>query len=58
METDPASLSLLTFGLHGSEYAVNADAVREIVWLPELTPIAEAPGYVVGVLNLRGVIVP
>jgi purine-binding chemotaxis protein CheW len=32
--------------------------VREILWLPELTPLEETPGYVTGVLNLRGRIVP
>lgn len=48
----------LVFGLHGSRYAVEASAVREIVRLPELTPIGETPDYVAGVVNLRGKIVP
>jgi purine-binding chemotaxis protein CheW len=48
----------LIFSLHGSRYAVDALAVREILYLPELTPIAEAPGYIVGVFNLRGKVVP
>lgn len=32
--------------------------MREIVPLPELTPLDETPGYVAGVANLRGQIVP
>jgi len=37
---------------------VPAPAVREILSLPELTPVEEAPEYVAGVMNLRGRIVP
>src|SRR5262249_2564789 len=37
---------------------MDALAVREILWLPELTPLDEAPRYVAGVLNLRGHLVP
>lgn len=48
----------LIFGLRGLLYAVDARVVREILWLPELTPIEEAPGYIMGVFNLRGKIVP
>jgi len=33
-------------------------AVREIVPLPQVTPLEETPAYVVGVANLRGQIVP
>ena len=32
--------------------------MREILWLPELTPLEEAPAYIAGVANLRGRIVP
>src|SRR5690349_14814383 len=48
----------LIFTLRGSVYGVPASAVREILWLPELTPVEESPRYVAGVLNLRGRIVP
>jgi purine-binding chemotaxis protein CheW len=46
------------FEVRGSRYAVEASAVREIVRLPELTAIEELPSYVVGVIDLRGKIVP
>ena len=46
------------FSLHGLHYGVDADLVQEIFFLPELTPVAEAPDDIVGLLNLRGKIVP
>lgn len=51
-------LSCLLFTLNGLDFAVDVSTVREIVWLPKLTPVEEVPHYVVGVLNLRGVIAP
>jgi purine-binding chemotaxis protein CheW len=53
-----AMQSYLMFMLHGARYAITADAVLEIFLLPELTPIAEAPSYAAGLLNLRGAILP
>lgn len=50
--------SLLIFELSGARYAVDATRVRETVWLPELTPAAAAPAWVVGLFSLRGRIVP
>jgi len=50
--------SYLLFGLNGVRYAVDAGAVLEIAWLPELTPAEEAPPYIAGVVNLRGKIEP
>ncbi|MBI5816402.1 MAG: chemotaxis protein CheW [Nitrospinae bacterium] len=43
---------------HGVLYAVDARAVRELIWLPELTPAEEFPPFVPGIFNLRGKIVP
>jgi purine-binding chemotaxis protein CheW len=48
----------LLFSLHQLRHAVDARVVQEVLWLPELTPVAEAPPDVVGVFNLRGRIVP
>jgi len=52
------SLPYLLFRWHKSVFAVDALAVREIIRLPELTPIEEAPGFFVGVVDLRGRILP
>lgn len=44
--------------LNNSFYGIAASVVKEIFYLPELTPVAEAPPDIVGVLNLRGEILP
>lgn len=48
----------LTFELNRLTYALAAVAVREIFPLPELVPVAEAPGDIIGLLDLRGKILP
>ncbi len=48
----------LLFSLNSVRYGVDANAVREIFWLPELSLIEEAPAYIAGVINLRGQILP
>ncbi len=48
----------LIFSLNGSRYGVTTNAVQEIFFLPALTPIDEAPRDIVGVVNLRGEILP
>lgn len=53
-----APLTLLTFDLDDTLYGVDAAHVRESLWLPELTPIEEAPSYIAGMFSLRGQIVP
>ena len=39
-------------------YGVRAAAVKEIIWLPELTPVETMPVCVAGVFSLRGKIIP
>ncbi len=48
----------LMVGFRDSRYALEAVAVREIVWLPRLEPIVEQPPHVRGIFNLRGRVVP
>src|SRR5262245_19349301 len=48
----------LLFQWHSAVFAVDALAVQEIIRLPELSPIQEAPGFFVGVVDLRGKILP
>lgn len=50
--------SLLVFSLNGLRVAVDAFAVSEILWLMEITPLEEAPSYIIGAINLRGKIIP
>ncbi len=48
----------LTFRLHDWQYGIEAALVQELFPLPELTPIAEVNNEIIGILNLRGQIVP
>src|SRR6187200_1479888 len=48
----------ITFTLGPEEYGIDIMVVREIKGWTETTPIPNAPDYVRGVINLRGVIVP
>jgi purine-binding chemotaxis protein CheW len=49
---------LLTFRLGAEEYGIDILRVQEIRGYESPTRIANAPGFIKGVLNLRGVIVP
>ena len=48
----------LTFELNNLQYGIETGPIREIFQLPELTPIADAPGDMIGILNFRGKILP
>jgi purine-binding chemotaxis protein CheW len=48
----------LTFTLGSEEYGVDILKVQEIRGYEPPTPIANTPGFILGVINLRGAIVP
>lgn len=48
----------LAFTLAGETYAVPVLAVREIIRLCPITPVANMPPHVRGVINLRGRVIP
>jgi len=48
----------ITFTLDAQEYGVDIMQVREIKGWTETTTLPQAPPYVRGVINLRGIIVP
>jgi purine-binding chemotaxis protein CheW len=48
----------ITFTLDAQEYGVDIMQVREIKGWTETTALPQAPSYVRGVINLRGIIVP
>jgi len=48
----------LTFFLDGEEYGVNILKVQEIKGWSEVTPMPNTPEAVLGVINLRGTVVP
>ncbi len=54
----PASGEYLTFTLGQEEYGIDILKVQEIRGFDAVTRIANAPAFIKGVINLRGVIVP
>ncbi len=57
-DAEMAAVQYLTVSLAQEEYAVDILAVREIRGWTPVTRIPQAPPFVLGVLNLRGTIVP
>lgn len=48
----------LTFVLKERPYGVPIGSVREINQVSDITPVPQTPDYVVGVMNLRGKVIP
>ena len=48
----------LLFELNDLQYGIEITQVREIFELPELPPLADAPGDIIGILNFRGTVLP
>ena len=47
----------LSFSLGLEEYAVPLLSVKEVIAIPEITPIPSAPAHFLGVMNLRGQVI-
>ncbi len=48
----------LTFILGREEFAIRVLKVREIMGIQNITAVPQTPGYVKGVINLRGKVIP
>lgn len=57
-KTAEASEHLATFFLAGEEYGVDVRLVQEIIRVSAITQVPRAPGFIKGVINLRGRIIP
>lgn len=55
---DTELLQLVTFRIGNEEFAVDILAVQEIIRLLQITRVPRAPEYIVGVINLRGKVIP
>ncbi len=51
-------LEVLEFSLAYERYALETSAVREVYPLRELTPLPGTPPFILGIINLRGQILP
>jgi len=58
LEEEGTSREVLAFKLGAEEYGIDILAVQEIRGYEAVTRIANAPPFIKGVVNLRGVIVP
>ncbi len=58
MTAESGAQEYLTFSLGNEEYAMDILKVQEIRGYDSVTHIANAPDFMKGVINLRGVIVP
>ena len=58
MQTDGDGQEFLSFTLGEEEYGIDILKVQEIRGYDAVTRIANAPDYIKGVINLRGIIVP
>jgi len=49
---------LLIFSIDGKRYAIHLQAVERVVPAVEITPLAEGPDIVTGVVNVKGRVIP
>lgn len=57
IEKPKEGVQLVVFRLRDEEFGVEIGQVREIVRIPEITKVPEAPGFIEGVINLRGEVI-
>lgn len=57
-EEDTQKGKYLTFSLGNEFYGIEIKYVTEIIGLQPITEIPELPGYIKGIINLRGKIIP
>jgi purine-binding chemotaxis protein CheW len=55
---EPARHTLVVFELDGREFALPIEDIAEILPMVLVTPVPEVPRWVVGVINLRGRVIP
>jgi purine-binding chemotaxis protein CheW len=57
-QTPGTILELISFEIANQEFCIDVRSVREIRGWTPATPIPQTPGYVCGVINLRGAVIP
>lgn len=58
LRADDVTEEFLAFRLGPETYAIPIGALREIVKVPQLTPVPRTPPNVLGVMNVRGEMIP
>jgi len=57
-DEDTLANMYLTFHLGGEDYGIEIRYVTEIVGMQKITEVPDMPGFVKGVVNLRGQVIP
>jgi purine-binding chemotaxis protein CheW len=52
------SVQLVSFKLADEEYAVEIHHLQEIIRLLKITPVPQVPDFVLGIINIRGELIP
>jgi purine-binding chemotaxis protein CheW len=58
LTVDENSFQIIGFRLGEEEFGVDIFAVKEIIRMPQMTRVPNAPPFVVGVINMRGKVIP
>jgi purine-binding chemotaxis protein CheW len=58
MINETLSKSYLTFMLGDEKFAISVDSVQEVVEPDHITKVPQTPDYMLGIINLRGKILP
>lgn len=56
--TSDQMLEIIAFKLNQQQFCLRTETIREIRGWTPATPIPHAPAYVVGMMNLRGLVIP
>lgn len=54
----PATHQFVGFRLGGEDYAIAITKIQEIIVMKPITRIPQVPGYIEGLINLRGSVIP
>lgn len=57
-EEDTQEGKYLTFGLNEESYGIEISCITEIIGMQTINAVPDMPGYIRGVINLRGKIIP
>jgi purine-binding chemotaxis protein CheW len=52
-----ATERFIRFSLSEDEYAIPLLKVREVIAMPDITPVPQTPSYFLGIINLRGQVI-
>ncbi len=58
MENSKKDIQIIGFKLNEEEYALEISSVQEIIKIPAITRVPRAKNYILGVINLRGIVIP